>query len=329
MLLALCEQSINNRQVNAEKNMQDKFAIGPVTIVQLVGLNSKPRISSAKSDATARAADQAPPQSAHVGIADDLQNSVGEVGVSYFDINTPQSLSLTAAPLRPNISVEGGVDRAAPDGGEPQTAVSTSPFDNLSGNFDIAALVAALRAGSTSPTSVSPDPVSPDPASPTAPTSAATNDPPPTGDSAASGASGATTSGIAGSGAVDTQAPAVVTFSGEAAGGEAAGGEAGAKGDAGFDFIFDGASGFGDDKILDFEQYYHDAGLLIGSSIFAENEIEVAMAIEIQEFDASHPSALDGAHMQDLLLDEILPFNPNELANSQNPAMTDYSLLPN
>ena len=41
--------------------MQDKFAIGPVTIVQLVGLNTKPRIASAQVDAAVRAADPLPP----------------------------------------------------------------------------------------------------------------------------------------------------------------------------------------------------------------------------------------------------------------------------
>ena len=69
--------------------MQDKFVIGPVSIVQLVGLTAKPRIASAQVDAAVRAADVSPPVSAHVGIVQDMQDNVAEISVSYFDIKAP------------------------------------------------------------------------------------------------------------------------------------------------------------------------------------------------------------------------------------------------
>lgn len=44
--------------------MQDRFAVGPVTFVQLVGLAASPRIPLARADGAAFAADHPPPSAA-------------------------------------------------------------------------------------------------------------------------------------------------------------------------------------------------------------------------------------------------------------------------
>jgi hypothetical protein len=236
-------------QRKSRENMQDKFAIGPVSIVQLVGLTSKPRIASAQVDAAVRAADLSLPVSAHVGIVQDLQDNVGEVSVSYFDIKAPQMLSLTAAPMHASIAFEAGVDRAVADSGGPPSGLPQSFFDGLSHNIDLASLLAALRGGTT-PASV------PHPASggetapadvPTLPNAGSTPD-------SSTVALGDT---VAGTDIVDSG------------------------------FIFDGAESFGDDKILNFETYYKDAGLFAAESHFAAGDVHAEIAIEMQDFFAA------------------------------------------
>jgi hypothetical protein len=229
--------------------MPDKFAIGPVTIVQLVGLTSKPRIASAPVDAAVRAADVSPPVSAHVGIVQDLQDNVGEVSVSYFDIKAPQMLSLTAAPMQANISFEAGVDRAVADSSGPHSGLPQSFFDGLSNNTDLASLLATLRGGAA-PVSVPVPPSGGDTAPVVAP--------------------------------MLPNAGSVPDSSTVAPGDAVAGTDS-----AGSDFIFDGAESFGDDKILNFEAYYKDAGLYAAEPHFSAGEVNAEMVIEMQEFFAA------------------------------------------
>ena len=94
--------------------MQDKFAIGPVTFVQLVGLEAKARIPSAKADGAVRAADH-PPTSAAAGLGGKAQQPVADIESTYFSIKAPASLGLSADPLRAHSSLESGVDRAVPE----------------------------------------------------------------------------------------------------------------------------------------------------------------------------------------------------------------------
>ncbi len=60
--------------------MQDKYNIGPVTIVQLVGLSAKPRIASVQTDVAARAADPIP-MSAAAGFGDDVSRPVADLDI--------------------------------------------------------------------------------------------------------------------------------------------------------------------------------------------------------------------------------------------------------
>lgn len=226
--------------------MQDKFAIGPVSIVQLVGLTAKPRIASAQVDAAVRAADVSPPVSAHVGIVRDMQDNVAEISVSYFDIKAPQMLSLTVAPMRASISFEAGVDRAVADSSGPYSGLPPSFFEGLSHNTDLSSLLATLR-GVPAPISV------PNPATGDATAPAVTPTLPDTENVLDS----------------STVAP----------------GDVGAGADTtGSGFIFDGAKSFGDDKILNFEAYYEDIGLFAAEPHFAADAGHAEMVIEMQEF---------------------------------------------
>jgi hypothetical protein len=113
--------------------MQDKYAIGPVTLVKLVGLASSPRITSANADGAVRAADH-PPPSAAAGLGGKQQQPVVDIASSYFSLKTTQSLGLSADPLRGHISFEPGVDRPVAGDGAPAQQFDPSVFDNLSNN---------------------------------------------------------------------------------------------------------------------------------------------------------------------------------------------------
>jgi hypothetical protein len=271
--------------------MLDKFAIGPVSIVQLVGLSSKPRIASAPVDAAVRAADLSPPVSAHVGIVQELQDNVGEVAVSYFDIKAPQMLSLTAAPMHASISFEAGVDRAVADSGGPHSGLPQSFFDGLSQNTDLASLLATLRGGA-SPASV------PNPSTvgetapvvvPTLPNVAGVPDP------------------------SSTVAPGDVMAGTDS---------------TGSGFIFDGAESFGDDKILNFEAYYNDAGLFAAEPHFAAGEVHAEMVIEMHDF---FPSDLGSFNIIDAaggLSSEPTRFDPLEFVAPQHQVAANDAIPP-
>jgi hypothetical protein len=242
--------------------MQDKFAIGPVTIVQLVGLNSKPRIASAQVDAAVRAADPQPPASAAAGLGAELQEQIGAVEAIAFDIKAPQALSLTAAPMHGSISLEAAVDRPVP-GSDQGTQSSPEAFQ---GDIDLAALIASLRGGSANP--------NPAPAPPPVPTGSdavpTVGDNPPVEDPS--------------SDSVKSTAPAT----GENALPETPDADADSSGLAEgemIDFVFDGVEAFGDDKILDFEAYYAETGLASGHAEAAGTAVEnVELLIESADY---------------------------------------------
>lgn len=114
--------------------MQDRFSIGPVTIVQLVGLTAKPRIASAQADGAARAADATPP-SAAAGLGDNLTQPLANSEPSYLNLKPAPALSLTADPVGSHISLEAGVDRPVVDANALTPPIGPSASDNfLPGN---------------------------------------------------------------------------------------------------------------------------------------------------------------------------------------------------
>jgi hypothetical protein len=259
--------------------MQDKFAIGPVTIVQLVGLNTKPRIASAQVDAAVRAADPQPPASAAAGLGAELLEKVNAVDAITFDIKPPQALSLTAAPMHGSISLEAAVDRPVPG----SDSAKTSPVDGFQGDIDLASLIASLRGGTNGATPAPAPAPAPSPA-PTAPDVAPTvgdtppTEPPPSDDAA-------TTVPVVGEAVVPETSDGDALSSGLAESDE-------------IDFVFDGAEAFGDDKILDFEAYYAETGLASGHGEAAGAAIEsVELLIELSDF---APVDLGGYHILDV-----------------------------
>lgn len=250
--------------------MQDKFAIGPVTIVQLVGLNTKPRIASAQVDAAVRAADPLPPTTlAAAGIGSELASKVSELVPEHFSIKAPPMLTLTAPQMHASIAFEAGVDRPVASGGDSNPQFKL--FDGLPSNIDLAALIASLRNGGsagTSPTTSPPAPVPPpdapttatpapdkiapvvDPVAPTAPDAppAAAADAPPTAD------------------LLPLPDPGTAADGG---------------------VIFDGAMSFGDDMILDFEAYYAETGLASApASAEAMGAAEAQLLMDMQDIAA-------------------------------------------
>jgi hypothetical protein len=115
----------NSRDIEA---MQDKFSIGPVNIVQLVGLNAKPRIASAQADGAVRAADAVPP-SAAAGLGDDLSQPLAETASSYLNVKAAPALNLSADPMGGHIALEGGVDRPIVDASASAPAIDPSASD--------------------------------------------------------------------------------------------------------------------------------------------------------------------------------------------------------
>jgi hypothetical protein len=110
--------------------MQDKISIGPVTLVQLVGLSAKPRIASVQADGAVRPAD-APPSSAVAGLGDGLSQVVNEIAGSFLNLKQVQSLNLVAENGGARIALEAGVDRPIADASAPASAVDPSTFDKL------------------------------------------------------------------------------------------------------------------------------------------------------------------------------------------------------
>ncbi len=110
--------------------MLDKFTIGPVTIVQLVGLNAKPRIPSAQADGAVRAADPIP-LSAAAGLGEGLSQPIAEIEASSFAVRAAPILGLSADPVRAQISLESGADRPVVDANAPAPAIDPSAFDLL------------------------------------------------------------------------------------------------------------------------------------------------------------------------------------------------------
>lgn len=110
--------------------MQDKYTIGSVTIVQLVGLQAKPKIASAQSDGAVRAADPVPP-SAAAGFGNDFSLPIDEIAVSSNNLKAAPSLGLVTNPLGARIALEAGADRPVADANAPAPAIDPSAFDLL------------------------------------------------------------------------------------------------------------------------------------------------------------------------------------------------------
>lgn len=258
--------------------MQDRFAIGPVTIVQLVGLTTKPRIVSAQVDTAVRAADSLPPPSAGAGFgADmgDLVDTVQGIESSYFNLKTPASISLTAPVSGGAISFDAAVDRAvSSDSGQ-----GAPQFVPLPDNIDLAGLIAALRGDAK--------PVVPAETPPLAGIQPVISENPPLSDPVAAPA----------------DMPASVIPPGEGPGkgdvlpvSDAAGLSDGGPHDP--DFVFDGMENFGDDAILDFETYYVEAGLLPIIDPFGDAVADGQFAIDLAEhagIDAGQDYGIDFA----------------------------------
>jgi len=283
--------------------MQDKFAIGPVTIVQLVGLNTKPRIASAQPDAAVRAADPLPPTTlAAAGIGSELSAKVGEVTPDHFSIKAPPMLTLTAPDMQAHIAFEGAVDRPVSSEGDSNPQFKL--FDGLPSNIDLAALIATLRNGGSAgsgPTTPSPAPLpepqpgvtpAPDKIAPIVDPAAPSPSPPsPDGDAPVS---------------AEPQPPADPLLSAD-----------GADGDGGV--TFDGALSFSDDMILDFEAYYAENGLVEASAgAEATGAIEVQMLMDMQDV---VPADLGGYYIVDvagLLSPEPHNLNPHNFVAPQH-----------
>jgi hypothetical protein len=197
--------------------IQDKFAVGPVTLVQLVGLAASPRIPSVRTDGAVRAADSHP-TSAAAGLGGDAQEPVATIVSSYFALKVAPTLGLSADSLRAHISVEAGLDR--PD---PSSAANAAPSIDPS-TFHHISTDTGTPAPLTGPSDV---------------TGTTPEDPSPGAKSAVSLASDGR------SGATDSTAAASDATSHEA--GIKADGEAVAD-----HYVFDGQKTFGDDQILDF-----------------------------------------------------------------------------
>lgn len=232
--------------------MQDKFAIGPVTIVQLVGLNSKPRIASAQVDAAVRAADPLPPTTlAAAGIGSEIDAKIGETIVSSFNIKSPPMVTLIAPDMQGAIAFDGAVDR--PVGNEGDGSPPFKFFDNLPSNIDIAALIATLRDGGSS--SAPPPPPAADAPDKIVPI----NDP-------------VTANPVADS--TPPSATVAVPVAPDADTAETEPVDTGA--------VFDGAMSFGDDMILDFEAYYDATGVAaISSAVEAAGSAEAQLMVDI------------------------------------------------
>jgi hypothetical protein len=110
--------------------MQDKYTIGPVTIVQLVGLQAKPKITSVQADGAVRAADLVP-SSAAVGLGNDLSMPIDEIIASSHNLKTAPSLGLVTSPPGARIALEAGADRPVVDADAPAPAIDLSAFDLL------------------------------------------------------------------------------------------------------------------------------------------------------------------------------------------------------
>lgn len=110
--------------------MQDKYNIGPVTIVQLVGLSAKPRIASVQTDAAARAADPIP-ISAAAGFGEDVSQPVADIVASVQSVKATQALGISADAPRGQISLEAGVDRPVVDANAPVSTIDPSTFDKM------------------------------------------------------------------------------------------------------------------------------------------------------------------------------------------------------
>lgn len=108
--------------------MQDKYNIGPVTIVQLVGLSAKPRIASVQTDVAARAADPIP-MSAAAGFGENVSQPVADLDISFQTVKAAPALGLSADPARGHISIEAGVDRPVVDANAPVSTIDPSTFD--------------------------------------------------------------------------------------------------------------------------------------------------------------------------------------------------------
>ncbi len=204
--------------------MQDKFAIGPVTFVQLVGLATKPQIPSARADGAARAADH-PPPSAAAGLGGKAQEPVSDIESSYFLIKGAPTLGLSADPLQAHIGFEAGVDRPDPNVSVPPPKVDPSTSNDFLANPGPTNPPVDGREG---PTPDGPDPSGED-GNPTMTAPVISTDP----------------------GSSDTILPDKSVSTASVA-----------KSDVStMDFVFDGETEFGDDEILDFTLAVSDAYL--------------------------------------------------------------------
>lgn len=109
--------------------MQDKYNIGPVTIVQLVGLSAKPKIASVQTDAAARAADPIP-ISAAAGFSEDVSQPIADLVSSFQSVKALPALGISADAVRGHISLEAGVDRPVVDANAPVSTIDPSTFED-------------------------------------------------------------------------------------------------------------------------------------------------------------------------------------------------------
>jgi hypothetical protein len=114
--------------------MQDKYSIGPVTLVQLVSLTAKPRIASAQADGAARTADTSP-TFAVAGLGDELSQPVAEVASSFLNLKASPVLGLSADPARSHIALDAAVDRPVADATLP--VFNPSDFQQFPPNINL------------------------------------------------------------------------------------------------------------------------------------------------------------------------------------------------
>lgn len=109
--------------------LPDKYAVGSVTLVDLLGLTASPRIPSASSDGAVLAADSTPPQpSAAAGMGQQAADAASDPVPHYFALQSAPPSALQPSGVTAHISAGPGSpvppQHGVPDSGEASDAQS-------------------------------------------------------------------------------------------------------------------------------------------------------------------------------------------------------------
>ena len=264
-------------------SVQDKFAVGPVMLVQLMGLDARPRMPSARTDGAARAADT-PPSSAAAGLGGHYQMPVGNIDSTYYGLKATASLDVSADPLRAHAYFEAGIDRpdtsSASDSVPAASSFPSASSDPLGALGAIHSPVPSLAAPHAPVESAVPVAVAVAVADPAAGPADPVGDPAPASPAAEPPQYLYREAGIPAR-TLPMDSTPIPEAMGEGPGAAAKSGVQ-APADAGKDQpVFDGQSAFGDDKILDFGGANHGA-VPTGADNAVTHDVDMAAA----DFDA-------------------------------------------